>query len=140
MVNGAPETLNTLDELAEALKDNKDIVDVLNASIGNKQDKIEDLETIRQGAEKGATALQEEDADEKYLSISGGEITGSVDIKDSISVDGNIRASKITIHPNDGWSDGENIRPWYGYHYIKGKTDAAQTTLSGYYGLTFKTA
>ena len=30
LVNGAPETLDTLDELAAALKDNKDIVDVLN--------------------------------------------------------------------------------------------------------------
>ena len=36
LVDGAPETLNTLDELAAALKDNKDIVDVLNKSIGEK--------------------------------------------------------------------------------------------------------
>ena len=36
LVDGAPETLNTLDELAAALKDNKDIVDVLNRSIGEK--------------------------------------------------------------------------------------------------------
>ena len=39
LVNGAPETLDTLDELAAALKDNKDIVDVLNQSIGMKADK-----------------------------------------------------------------------------------------------------
>lgn len=39
LVNGAPESLNTLDELAAALKDNKDIVDVLNSSIGGKADK-----------------------------------------------------------------------------------------------------
>lgn len=39
LVNGAPETLDTLDELAAALKDNKDIVDVLNQSIGAKADK-----------------------------------------------------------------------------------------------------
>lgn len=36
LVNGAPETLNTLDELAAALKDNAGIVDTLNAAIGNK--------------------------------------------------------------------------------------------------------
>ena len=36
LVDGAPETLDTLDELAAALKDNKDIVDVLNQSIGEK--------------------------------------------------------------------------------------------------------
>ena len=59
LVNGAPETLDTLDELAAALKDNADIVNVLTDSIGKKQDTITDLETIRSGAAKGATALQE---------------------------------------------------------------------------------
>lgn len=83
LVNGAPETLDTLDELAAALHDNKDIVTVLNNSITNKadavhnhddqyyteseintklsgkQDTIADLATIRTNAAKGATALQE---------------------------------------------------------------------------------
>ena len=58
LVNGAPETLDTLDELAAALKDNADIVTVLTDSIGKKQDTISDLETIRSGAAAGATALQ----------------------------------------------------------------------------------
>ena len=58
LVDGAPETLDTLDELAAALKDNKDIVDVLNNSIASKQDKIDDLDSIRSNASKGATALQ----------------------------------------------------------------------------------
>lgn len=39
LVDGAPEDLNTLNELAAALKDNKDIVDILNQSIGAKADK-----------------------------------------------------------------------------------------------------
>lgn len=60
LVNGAPATLDTLDELAAALKDNKDIVTVLENSIATKQDKIDDLATIRSGAELGATALQTE--------------------------------------------------------------------------------
>jgi len=50
LVNGAPDTLDTLDELAAALKDNKDIVDTLNAAIGNK------------------------------LSLSGGSLTGSLSV------------------------------------------------------------
>ena len=100
LVSGAPETLDTLDEIAAALSDNKDIVSVLENSIGkkvdtsaltsnyytesevnallngksdsdhthtqyltlsniaNKQDTISDLEDIRSGAAKGATALQ----------------------------------------------------------------------------------
>ena len=40
LVNGAPETLDTLDEIASALKDKADIVDILNASISNKMDKV----------------------------------------------------------------------------------------------------
>lgn len=40
LVDGAPETLDTLNELAAALHDNADIVGVLNQSISNKQDKL----------------------------------------------------------------------------------------------------
>lgn len=36
LINGAPETLDTLDELAAALEDNENIVEVLNAAIGEK--------------------------------------------------------------------------------------------------------
>lgn len=50
LINGAPETLDTLDELAAALKDNADIVDTLNSAIGNK------------------------------LSLSGGSLTGSLSV------------------------------------------------------------
>lgn len=41
LVNGAPEALDTLDELAAALQDNKDIVTVLTDSIGTKLSKDE---------------------------------------------------------------------------------------------------
>ena len=40
LVDSAPEDLNTLNELAIALKNNKDVVEVLNQSITNKQDKL----------------------------------------------------------------------------------------------------
>lgn len=40
LVDGAPETLDTLNELAAALNNNADIVDVLNQSISNKQDTL----------------------------------------------------------------------------------------------------
>lgn len=70
LVNGAPTTLDTLDEIAAALKDNAGIVDVLNQSIGSKQNTISDLETIRSGAAKGATALQ------SYTEQYTGTITG----------------------------------------------------------------
>ena len=58
LVDSAPETLDTIGEIASALKNNADIVDVLNQSINTKQNTIEDLDAIRAGAVKGATALQ----------------------------------------------------------------------------------
>ena len=39
LVNSAPDTLDTLGELATALEENQEVVDVLNASITNKQNK-----------------------------------------------------------------------------------------------------
>ena len=39
LVDSAPETLNTLGELATALQENQDVVDVLNSAITNKADK-----------------------------------------------------------------------------------------------------
>lgn len=59
LVDSAPETLDTIGEIASALKNNANIVDVLNQSISAKQNTIEDLEAIRAGASLGATALQE---------------------------------------------------------------------------------
>ena len=42
LVNAAPETLDTIGELAAAFQENKEVVDALDASITNKQDKISD--------------------------------------------------------------------------------------------------
>ena len=68
LVGGAPWTLDTLEELADALKDNKDIVTLLEESIATKQDKIDDLATIRSNAEKGASTYTKEEIDSKgYL-------------------------------------------------------------------------
>lgn len=54
LVGSAPETLDTIGELSEALKNNKDLVDVLTKSIGTKQDKIDDLDAIRYNASNAA--------------------------------------------------------------------------------------
>lgn len=40
LINGAPETLDTLKEVADAIQENETIVDALNAAIGNKVDKV----------------------------------------------------------------------------------------------------
>lgn len=41
LVNSAPETLDTLGELATALQENQSVVDALNSAIGNKVDKVD---------------------------------------------------------------------------------------------------
>lgn len=40
LVNGAPETLDTIKEVADAIQENETVVDALNAAIGNKVDKV----------------------------------------------------------------------------------------------------
>ena len=42
LVNAAPETLDTLGELAAAFNENKTVVEALDSSITNKQDKVSD--------------------------------------------------------------------------------------------------
>ena len=44
LINGAPETLDTLGEIADAMKENADIVEALNLAIGTKANK-DDLES-----------------------------------------------------------------------------------------------
>lgn len=46
LVGSAPETLDTIEEIAEALAENQDVVDALNAAIANKQDKLNLVTTI----------------------------------------------------------------------------------------------
>lgn len=47
LVNSAPETLDTLGEIVTAMQENEEVVDALNAAIGNKVDKVDgkDLST-----------------------------------------------------------------------------------------------
>lgn len=47
LIGGAPETLDTLKELADAIADHQDVTDAINAAIGNKADKsaLEALQT-----------------------------------------------------------------------------------------------
>ena len=125
LVDGAPETLDTLNELAAALNDNADILDVLNQSISNKQDTITDLETIRQGAAKGATALQSyTETDPIYLKDKPNialkseipDISGKANVADLTSHTGNtsihVTASDKSVWngKQDAISDLETIR------------------------------
>lgn len=41
LINGAPETLDTLKEVADAIQENETVVEALNAAIGNKANQVE---------------------------------------------------------------------------------------------------
>lgn len=41
LINGAPETANTLKELSDLIEEHQDVTDALNAAIGNKVDKVD---------------------------------------------------------------------------------------------------
>lgn len=48
LVNGAPETLDTLKEVADAIETNQEVVNALNSAIGNKANKS-DVENALNG-------------------------------------------------------------------------------------------
>lgn len=139
LVDGAPETLDTLNELSAALKDNADIVDLLTNSISVKQDKIDDLETIRSGANLGATALQvvpDEYVTETELEGMGYATTAQVDAKvdkDELKD----YALKTDIKDPITYTAGDNIKiennvvsaliPSLEEYYTKSETNAAIT-------------
>ena len=84
LINGAPETLDTLKEVADAIQENENVIFALNAAIGNKVDKVagkglsendftnlekEKLEGIEKGAQKNTQSdwLQEDIYSDVYI-------------------------------------------------------------------------
>ncbi len=122
LVDGAPETLDTLDELAAALKDNKDIVDVLTQSIGEKASQGDlDKHVANTKNPHGVTAEQvgaytkEEidsivdalpDTNTTYTFASGTEGTFTVTPKDGQAQTVNTGAKDYA----DGLNDAMNVR------------------------------
>lgn len=73
LVGSAPETLDTLEELATALTENKDTVSALNAAIGSKADKTK--------TETAITALENAmKTSDKHKSVTWNAAKGSIDI------------------------------------------------------------
>ena len=130
LINGAPETADTLKELADLISENEDAVGLLNAAIGNKANKA----TTLAGYEI-SDAYTKEEVDEKIPNVSGKadksttlEGYGITDAYTKTEVD-----SKI---PDiSGKADSENV---YTKEEVDGKipdvSDKADkaTTLAGY--------
>ena len=112
LVGSAPETLDTIGELSEALNNNKDLVDVLTNSIGTKQDKIDDLDAIRSGATAGVTALNDAksyaDSLASNYEVAGAAAKSLTDAK--AYVDGMGYALKTDIKEPIKYTSGDNIK------------------------------
>lgn len=63
LVNSAPETLDTLGEVAKAIQDNESVVDALNSAIGSKADKTELTDYV------------------KFTDYAGNSVKGVVDVR-----------------------------------------------------------
>ena len=77
LIDSAPETLNTLGELAQAIKDNESIVDALNSAIGNKAN-LSDLNTTNANVEQNASdikSLQSNKADISAIPTKTSDLT-----------------------------------------------------------------
>lgn len=85
LVNSAPETLDTLGELATALKENSDIVETLNSAITNKADKDHDHEGVYE--EVGSIELAKAEIKEDINNIGGTiEVTSGEPTKENTVV------------------------------------------------------
>lgn len=84
LINGAPETLDTLKEVADALAENADVVDALNAAIGNKADKATTLAGY--GITDAYTKVNVDDLLKKYLLLEAESQT----IKGNLKIEGNL--------------------------------------------------
>ena len=90
LIDGAPETRDTLNELAECLATNEDAVDALNAAIGNKVDKVDGM------------GLSANDFTDALLAKLNGIAEGATKAEAS-STNGNIKINgvetKVYTHP-----------------------------------------
>lgn len=112
LVNGAPEALDTLDELAAALRDNKDIVSVIEQSIGTKADK-----TALDAVDSRVEALEEIDHSHSNKNVLDGITATKVSNWDSAATNNHTHSNKTVL---DGITSAK-VSTWDGY--ATGKAD-----------------
>ena len=98
LVDSAPETLDTLGELAAALGENKEIVEALNESIANKQNK---------------NVIVYKDSETKKASMTPPEIMAHVRAGDSVYYTANLTGG--TLHP---YLEGSDTAAFFYSNYI----------------------
>ena len=98
LVNSAPETLDTLGELAAALEENQEVVDVLNASITNKQNK---------------NVIVYRDSTTKLASMTAAQIMEKVRAGENVYYTSNLQGG--TLHP---YLEGSDTAVFFYSNYI----------------------
>jgi hypothetical protein len=86
------------------------IIASIEQQIAGKQDKIDDINSIREGAAKGATSIQEH---QQLKTINGESIIGSGDI--TIQGGGNIDANVQAVDTDEGDIDDAETAPYIKY-------------------------
>lgn len=115
LVNGAPETLDTLKEIADALGENDDAVQALNAAIGNKVDKVlgkglstNDFTT----AEKNKLTGIENNANNYSLPLASSTVRGGAKV--GYAENGKnypVKLSNEQMYVNVPWTDNNTWKP-----------------------------
>lgn len=104
LVNGAPEAYDTLKELADCIDEHKDVIDALNAAIGNKVDKVEGKGL---STEDFTTVLKEKlESLPESIAEATTEASGLMSAADKARLDG-LRGVRCGAEPPADMKDGE---------------------------------
>ena len=106
LINGAPEMLNTLDKLANAVEENASIIDVLVAAIGKKAEQVE-LDTHTGNNVIHITSAEHEGLTEAIKHTKTEHVTGVKRSAESIYHTGNVKitAEKVGLGNVDNTAD-----------------------------------
>lgn len=128
LVDGAPDTLDTLNELAAALKDNKDIVDTINASIALKADKstVEELaETVSTDKQELLNAISALQTRATNLEKADETINGEIDSLEEL-----INANTTAINNEKARAEGKEAELLESINGVSGDLESAVSTLN----------
>lgn len=128
LVDGAPDTLDTLNELAAALKDNKDIVDTINASIALKADKstVEELaQTVSTDKQELLNAIGALQTRATNLEKADETINGEIDSLEEL-----INANTTAINNEKTRAEGKEAELLESINGVSGDLESAVSTLN----------
>ena len=130
LVGSAPETLNTLEEVAQAINDNEDVVEALNSAIGNKasQSDLEALQdTVKNKVSQSDLSNLRNIVDTKANQLDLEELQGTVNIKADQSDLNNLSA---TVNTKANQSDLEALQTTVNGKVDQSELDGLQTLIN----------